>query len=299
MRLGALLSLILAAATVPTIAAPVDCVAAAAIPATTETAPRHGYRVGLALGSGSSHGFTHVGVIRELEARGLATPVVTGTSSGAIFGALWASGLDGRELERVAREAVLQDTGRWALSSRGLMSNERLREQLAQVFAGRPIETWPRRFGAVATNVDNGHRRLLVSGDGALAVQASAAIPMIYAPVKVNGENLADGALVEPVPVQAARDLGADFVIAIDVAYRPYEDAVGGITGYGFQAMHILVNSLADAQMGEADIAIRLDVHHSLMSCGPDALIAAGRQAVARAWPEIVRALQRARAVRR
>jgi NTE family protein len=298
MRLGAPWILLLAGACIPAMAAPPDCVAALAIPRTTATAPQHPYRVGLALGSGSSHGFAHIGVIRELEARGLATPVVTGTSSGAIFGALWASGLDGRELERVAREGRLQETSRWALSSRGLMSNEGLREQLARSFAGRPIESWPRRFGAVATNVDNGHRRLLVSGDGALAVQASAAVPMIYAPVKVGSENLADGALVEPVPVRAARDLGADFVIAVDVAYRPYEDAVGGITGYGFQAMHILVNTLAREQLDEADIAIRLDVHRELMSCGPDALIAAGRQAVERAWPEITRALQRSRVAR-
>ena len=95
--------------------------------------------------------------------------------------------------------------------------------------------------------------------------------------------------LVEPVPVIAARELGANFVIGVDVAYRPYEEVASGMTQYAFQAMHILVNSLSTVQMRSADLVIHLSLHHRYVECGNESLIAAGRQAVAAAWPDIAR----------
>jgi NTE family protein len=251
-----------------------------------------GLRVGLALGSGSAHGLAHIGVIEELEARGLEVRVVTGTSVGALIGGLWASGVKGREIENLFHASHWEDIGRLSGSWQGLLSNSSLREQLTPLFKGRAIESWPRRFGAVATNLDNGQRRILMSGDGALALQASSAVPVLYMPVTVAGEKLADGALVEPIPVAAARALGADYVIAVDIAYRPYEAGADGAVQYAFQAMHILINSLAAEQLARADVVIRLDLHSRFMSCGSKAVIAAGREAVRRAWPEIARSLQ-------
>ena len=113
---------------------------------------------------------------------------------------------------------------------------------------------------------------------------------MLFQPIVLDGERLADGALVEPVPADAARDLGANLVIAVDVAYRPDEEEARGMTQYAFQAMHILINALAKQQLRSADVPIRLNLHHRFMSCGNAAVIAAGREAVRRAWPEILRA---------
>jgi len=270
-----------------------DCTVAEAQSAAPPSPIRgiEGLRIGVALGSGSHHGLVHVGVIEELEARGLDPRVIAGTSAGAIVGALWASGMTGTQIEAATRRDGWDQNSRFALSWQGLYSNDPLHEALDKAFEDRPIESWPRRFGAVATNMSNGHRRILMTGDGGLAVQASTAVPVYYKPVIVNGEVLADGALVEPVPVDTARALGADFVIAVDVAYRPYEESASGMTQYAFQAMHILMNSLAAQQMKSADVAIRLDVHRTLMACGREAVIAEGREAVRRAWPEIVRAL--------
>jgi len=251
----------------------------------------HGLRVGLALGSGSMHGLAHIGVIEALEARGVEVKVVSGTSVGALVGSLWASGLTGHDLEAFAKKTDLQHIGEWSASWQGLLTNDDLRARLEDIFAGRPIESWPRRFGAVATNVETGGRRLLASGDGATAVQASTAMPVYYEPVEREGERLADGALVEPVPVRAARELGADYVIAVDVAYRPYEARASGMVGYGFQAMHILVNSLGAQQMRSADFRIRIDAHRTMVDCGNFALIAAGRNAVREQWPQLERSL--------
>jgi NTE family protein len=114
----------------------------------------------------------------------------------------------------------------------------------------------------------------------------------------VNGERLADGALVEPVPVETARAMGSDFVIAVDVLYRPHEDRATGIVQSGFQALNILVNTLAAVQSREADIAIHLDVHETLMKCGEAGVIALGRDTMRRALPQVERAL-RSRATQR
>ncbi len=233
-------ALLLFAVALVAFAAPsADCeVARAGYPAAVATPQPPDLDVGLALGSGSLHALSEIGVIEALEAAGIRVHVVSGTSAGAIVGALWASGLTGREIEALALSGGgWSDGGRLAPSGDGLLSNRRLRGQLDETFAGRPIETWPRRFGAVATNVANGHRRILMSGSAAAAVQASSAVPVLDGPVTIGSERLADGALVEPVPVATARALGADFVIAIDVNYRPYEDDASGIVGLGFQAM--------------------------------------------------------------
>jgi NTE family protein len=251
-----------------------------------------GLVVGLALGSGSMHALAQIGVIEVLDAAGIDVQVVSGTSAGALVGSVWASGMSGGEIERMALSGGWDETGRFAPSRNGLMSNARLRKQLEQAFAGRPIESWPRRFGAVATNLSNGHRRIIMAGSGAAAVQASTAVPVLYGPVMLGGERLADGALLEPIPVATAHALGADFVIAVDVAYRPYEDEAGGIVDIGFQAMHILVNALAERQRDDADLVVRLDVH-ALMKCGHAALIGAGRAAMTRALPDLEMALAR------
>lgn len=252
-----------------------------------------GTRVGVALGSGSMHGLAHIGVIQEFEARGLRVDVVAGTSVGALVGALWASGLTADRIAGMSRSGNLQDWAGFAGSWQGLFSSEALRTPLEAVFEKRPIESWPKRFGAVATNVANGERRVIAAGDGATAVQASSAVPVLYRPIIVKGERLVDGALVEPVPVETARDLGANFVIGVDVAYRPHEEQANGLTQYAFQAMHILVNSLAAVQMRSADVGIRLNLHQRFVECGNESLIAAGREAVAKAWPELSRELAR------
>lgn len=277
---------------------PDDCKLAESAPAPFAPLRTEGLRVGLALGSGSMHGLAHIGVIQELEARGVDVKVVAGTSVGALVGALWASGVSGAEIERLSRSNDFEGFGDFAVSFQGLLRSDALRAPLEAAFRKRPIETWPRRFGAVATNLANGERRLLVRGDGVTAVQASSAVPVLFQPIVVAGERLADGALVEPVPAEAARDLGANFVIAVDVAYRPNEEEASGMTQYAFQAMHILVNALAAQQLRSADVPIRLNLHHRFMSCGNAAMIAAGREAVRRAWPEMVRAAAARRTAR-
>ena len=251
-----------------------------------------GTRIGLALGSGSLHGLAHIGVLEAIEESGLPVRFVSGSSVGALVGSLWASGQPAVRIAAWAGSGQFENLNVFAPASGGLLSNKPLRNELEKTFDRRTIETWPIRFGAVATNADNGQRRILMTGDGAVAVQASTASPVMFGPVTVHGERLADGALVEPVPVDAARAMGADFVIAVDVLYRPHEEPAEGIVQSGFQALNILVNNLAAVQSRGADIALHLDVHETLVKCGNEAVIALGRNAMRRAMPQVERALR-------
>jgi len=253
-----------------------------------------GRRIGVALGSGSTHGLAHIGVIEELEARGVAVSVVAGTSVGAVVGALWASGSTGAEIENLSREGDWEKGEQFSPGWQALYSNQGLRTQMQKLLP-RPIESWPRRFGAVATELATGKRRVLSRGDGANAVLASTAMPVVFPPVMVDGHALVDGALVEPVPSRTARELGADFVIAVDVAYRPYEEPARGLVQSAFQAMHVLVNSLASEQARHADFVLRLDLHQTFMECAPVSMVYAGRLAVRERWSELSAALARPR----
>jgi len=112
--------------------------------------------------------------------------------------------------------------------------------------------------------------------------------------VEVGGRKLGDGGLVEPVPVDLAHELGATFVIAVNVAYRPHEERAETASEMAFQAVHIVSNALASEQMKRADVVISIDLHTTFRKCGRDALVAAGREALRDAWPRIAPLLHRA-----
>lgn len=241
-----------------------------------------GHGLAFALGSGSRHGLVHVGVIRAMQARGWMPDLVVGTSAGAIAGALWALGLPAERIRTEADALGWLAGVRPAVPRRGLLASDAVASLVERHAAARPIERWPTRFAAVATDLVSGRRVVLDRGPGGPAVAASACVPALYEPVRMNGRDLVDGSLVEPVPVRAARELGAARIVAVDIAYRPYEAPVGTPVDAAFQALHIAVNALIAEQLGAADLVIRLDVHrYFLEGRDPaDALVAAGEAAV-------------------
>lgn len=249
--------------------------------------------VAVCLGSGAWHGFAHVGAIRAFERLGLRPDVITGSSAGAIAGVLWAAGHDAAAIERVASDTSWREASALRIPSLGISRLDRLRDLIDRQTDRRPIERLATRFAAVATDLDSGRPVVLDRGPAGPAVAASSSVPLRYEPVTIDGRRLVDGALTAPVPVDAARALGAGYTIAIDVAYRPYEEPVSGIADVAFQMFHIMVNSLIDEQIRRADFAIRLDVHQAMRDRGGvAALVPAGEAAVYRYWPALRRALQ-------
>ncbi|MEZ5739445.1 MAG: patatin-like phospholipase family protein [Burkholderiaceae bacterium] len=247
-------------------------------------------RIALALGTGSIHGIVHIGVLRACERHGFRPDLVVGTSAGAVVGAIWAAGRPADSMRDLAGRMNWWELASPPSSLRGLSSSRELIRIVREATGNRTIEQLERPFAAVATDLATGSRVVLSTGDAATAVAASACVPVLFEPVTINGVTLIDGALTEPVPVRTARELGATRVLAVDVQYRPHEGPVGRLVSIGFQAMQILVASLTEAQIREADLSIRLDVHRLMAGTDfADSLIAAGEQAFDDVWPALRR----------
>jgi len=184
--------------------------------------------VALVLGGGGLRGFAHIGVLRAFEEAGIKPDIVVGTSAGAVVGAAYASGLPLARIESVARNVKLSSLVDWTLNSGGIMRGNNLASWIDTVTAGVPIEKFPIRFAAVATDLQSEMAVLLDRGSPGNAIQASAAVPGINVPVPYKNGHLIDGGVTSLVPVRFARAMGADFVIAVDIfCQRPGADGLG------------------------------------------------------------------------
>jgi NTE family protein len=176
--------------------------------------------IGLALGGGAARGFAHIGIIRTLIAHGIVPNVVVGTSIGAVVGGAYAAGhLD--TLEEWARSLQPRNILGYLdirLNGSGLIGGAKLAAQLEAAMGATLIEDLPTKFASVATEVRTGHEIWLTHGRIVDAVRASYALPGIFSPVMVGDRWLVDGALVNPVPVSAARAFGAEIVIAANLS---------------------------------------------------------------------------------
>ena len=184
--------------------------------------------VGLALGSGSARGWAHIGVIKALLERGIEINCVAGCSIGSLVGAAFCHGkLD--QLEEFARKldwlrilSFMDIT----FHRSGLIDGERFVKFLHEQLKVTTIEQLKLPYCAIATELKTGSERVLNSGDLINAIRASVSIPGILTPARYNGELLVDGGLVNPVPVCAARNLGANLVIAVDLNHGMVENVL-------------------------------------------------------------------------
>jgi NTE family protein len=176
--------------------------------------------IGLALGGGAARGLAHIGIVRTLVAHGIVPNVVVGTSIGAVVGGAYAAGhLD--TLEEWARRLQPRNLLSYLdirLDGSGLIGGAKLAAQLEAAIGPTLIEDLPLKFATVATEVRTGHEIWLTHGRMVDAMRASYALPGIFSPVMVGDRWLVDGALVNPVPVSAARAFGAEIVIAANLS---------------------------------------------------------------------------------
>ncbi len=178
-------------------------------------------KIGLALGSGSARGWAHIGVIRALAETSISIDYVAGTSIGAVVGSVFASG-NINALEEVAVQldwkqiAHLFDV---VLPKSGLIDGKKVAKFVQNHLKKTNIEELPIPFCAVSTDLNTGDEVVIREGDIIEAVRASISIPGIFTPVRNNGRILVDGGLVNPVPVSVVREMGADFVIAVDLSH--------------------------------------------------------------------------------
>ncbi len=224
--------------------------------------PSRTLRIGLALGGGAARGFAHVGVIKALEAAGIAVDVVTGTSAGSMVAVLYASGMNAQQLQQASStmdEATLAD---WTLSTRGMIKGQALQDYVNGQIKSRTLDQMTRPVGVVATDFESGQAVTFVRGNAGMAVRASASIPGVFTPTKIGERTYVDGGLASPVPAKAAKTMGADFVIAIDISARPGKPPEG-LAATLNQTVAIMGQNLRNEELKTyADIVIHPNLDH-------------------------------------
>jgi len=269
-------------------------------------------RIGLALGGGAAKGFAHVGVIKVLEAAGLTPPVVAGTSAGSVVGALYASGLSGFALQEQSfalDEERIKDLTLFGVG--GVIKGDKLQAYVNELIKNKPLEQMSKPFAAVATDLDSGERVIFTRGNTGQAVRASCSVPGVFQPALIGGKRYVDGGLVSPVPVDAARQLGADIVIAVDISSKARDGKAAGMLSNLNQTITIMGQKLGEQEMTRAEVVIRprvgqigatdLDQKHVAVLEGEKAAQAALPQirAAIERWQQAQLARDAATAVRR
>ncbi len=228
-------------------------------PVSPPTAERRELRLGLALGGGAARGFAHVGVIQVLEEAGLRPSHLVGTSAGSLVAALYASGKSPQELVRVAESMQEAEITDWMLPilNRGALRGEALAKYVNTQVGGKTLEQMQIPLGIVATDLGSGQAITFRRGNTGAAVRASSAVPAVFQPVRLGDREYVDGGLVAPVPVRQTREMGANFVIAVDISSDPEGNPHSDTFQILMQTFAIMGKSINTLALQEADVIVR------------------------------------------
>jgi NTE family protein len=252
--------------------------------------------VGLALGGGAARGFAHVGVLQVLDEAGIQLDLLAGTSAGSVVAVLYASGLSGAALEQAAlglNETTLAD---WMMpwGNRGMLRGAALAKYVNEQVKGTLLQAMPKPVGVLATQLNSGNPVLFQRGDAGEAVRASSAVPGVFMPVPIGGQEYVDGGLVAPVPVSFVKQMGAQLVIGVDISSAPSATPANDTLGLMLQTFSIMGQRLNGFELVGADVVVRPNLQHigSANFAARKQAIAAGRTAMLAALPLLRRAIQ-------
>ena len=181
-------------------------------------------KIGYALGGGAARGLSHIGVLKVLDEYGISPDIIVGTSIGAIVGALYAGGYKARDIERLVLGLDWKKLVRLVdvtFPQSGLLQGKRVVSLLKSILGGTTFFQLKIPFACVATDIINGEQVVLRDGSLIEAIRASIAIPGIFTPVVIMGRYLVDGGLVNTVPVSVCREMGAEYVVGVNVVPEP------------------------------------------------------------------------------
>ncbi len=257
-------------------------------------------KIGLALGGGFARGIAHIGVLRVFEENQIPIDYLAGTSVGALIAAGYAGGSTLEEMEQVGLATRFKDFAEWTVSWQGLASDTRLQRYLRRLTPMRWFEELRIPLAIVATDILTAEAASFTKGDIGSALCASCAYPGLFRPVERDGRLLVDGFLAAPVPTEAARNLGADFVVAVNLASLSKDERPTNLFEIISRSFSILMNYTEMNWRPAADVVIEPDVTEFRWDDFPRTpeLIAAGERATRQALPRILDALHRAERVR-
>jgi NTE family protein len=214
-------------------------------------------KIGLALGSGGARGFAHLGVIKALTEASVPIDYIAGSSMGALIAAFYGTGLDIERLYKIAQAFKRKYYLDFTVPKMGFVAGNRIKE-LVRVFThGKQIEELNLPIAIVTTDIKTGEKVVFREGPVADAVRASISIPGIFVPEKVNGRLLVDGGVVDRIPVSVVKEMGADFIIGVDVSRVKVNAEISSIFDVILQSLDILQDELVKHREVASDIMIR------------------------------------------
>jgi NTE family protein len=222
--------------------------------------PRKVVKVAIVLGAGAAKGFAHVGVLKVLEANHVPVHRIVGTSVGSLVGSLYAYGYTAYDLQKIAMGLEKGEIADLTVPDNGFVKGEKLEAYVNRMVRGATMENLRIPFYAVATDIGSGKEMVFGKGNTGEAVRASCSIPGIFQPVRIGGRTYVDGGVVSPVAVDAARRLGADVVIAVDITGGVADVTPETTLDTIFQAINIMYSKIAAAQLSRADVVIHPNV---------------------------------------
>lgn len=244
-------------------------------------------KIGLALGGGVARGPAHIGVLAVLEEANIPIDFVAGTSAGSIIGAAYCAGLEITQMRIMARQMSWQQITSPVWPRRGLVSFKRMDSWVKSYLGDLYLEDLPIPMAVVATDVYTGKPVTICNGRLATAVRASSSVPGVVEPVEWHGRLLCDGGISENIPIDAARQAGADYVIGVDL-FAPEYDGRGGPLGLGFSAIETLIRNSGSGTDKADCLIVPPIVDHSYLRFGKcDTYIAMGEAAARKKLPQI------------
>ncbi len=217
-------------------------------------------KIGLALGGGAVLGAAHIGIVRAIEEHGIDVEYVAGTSIGALVGSFYAFGKDWDEIEAIATELKWMDISGVSLSRYGLLSNDKLGRLIQKYLGDKQIEDAKIPLAIVTTDISTGEKVVLNSGSVARAVMASMCIPGIFHPVDLDGKMLVDGGVVENVPISTVSDLGAEYIIGVELNAKHTYKKPKHILDVLLNSFHFLIKNSGKLHVQKADFTIEPDL---------------------------------------
>jgi NTE family protein len=216
-------------------------------------------KVALVLSGGAARGFAHVGVIRVLERQKIPIDILVGADTGSLVAAVYADRKSASDLERIVLALEERDIFDYNFinPTQGFARGERLEEFVAKRLSTADIERLGTPFAAVATDLESGEAVALKSGSIARAVRASNALPGIFSPVSYQGKLLADGCIADNLPIDAARKMGADIVIAVDLSDGKPSAQANNIFETLVQSVFLMARQVSEIKSRQADVVIR------------------------------------------
>lgn len=220
-------------------------------------------KIALALGSGGARGLAHIGVIKVLEENNIPIDFIAGSSIGSLVGGFYASGLDIKKIEEIALGTNLRRMFSWIDPhlKQGLIGGKKIKTFIESCIGNKKIEDCKIPFVAVATDLKTGEAVILNKGEMSEAIMASIAVPLVFKPVRIGSRTLSDGALSVPIPVEIARRMGADLVIAVNLDKHYHdEEWTPGWYDMANDSINIMRYHMSLSNISNADIVIDVDL---------------------------------------